>query len=57
MSEPKPDKQYDATYQIGGSTIHVIAPQITEEERQRRLDEVQRVIWTIWNELEKILTP
>lgn len=46
-------KEYDATYQTGGTTVHVVAPRITEEERQDRLNEVQQVIWTIWNELEK----
>lgn len=46
-------KEYDATYQTGGTTVHVVAPRITEEERQDRLNEVQQVIWTIWNELER----
>ncbi|RAL25699.1 hypothetical protein [Thermoflavimicrobium daqui] len=35
---------YDKTYQIGGSTVHIVAPKISEEERQRRLKEIARVV-------------
>jgi len=48
MLKPKPDKRYDATYQFGNTTVHVVAPKITEEENQRRLDEIQRVAWVLW---------
>lgn len=40
--------RYDATYQFGNTTVHVVAPKITEEENQRRLDEIQRVAWVLW---------
>ncbi|PTM59588.1 hypothetical protein [Desmospora activa] len=46
-------QKYDATYQMGGTTIHIVAPRITEEERQRRLNEVQRVIRLIWIEIHQ----
>ena len=48
MFKPKPDEQYDATYQFGNTTVHIVAPKITEEENQRRLDEIQRVAWVLW---------
>ncbi|PTM59582.1 hypothetical protein [Desmospora activa] len=50
--QTKPAQKYDATFQIGGTTIHIVAPQITEDERHRRLDDVQRVIWAIWRSIE-----
>ncbi|SMO63805.1 hypothetical protein [Melghirimyces algeriensis] len=45
-------KEYDATYQIGNTTIHIVAPDLTEEERQRRLEEVKKVIWSLWVEVQ-----
>ena len=48
MQNPKLDESYDATYQFGNTTVHVVAPKITEEENQRRLDEIQRVAWVLW---------
>ncbi|SDZ00126.1 hypothetical protein SAMN05444416_11185 [Thermoactinomyces sp. DSM 45892] len=36
--------EYDATYKIGNTTIHVVAPKITEEEKQRRLEEIKCTI-------------
>ncbi|MFD1425463.1 hypothetical protein [Kroppenstedtia sanguinis] len=45
-------QKYDRTYQIEGTTVHIVAPRITEEEKEKRLDEVQRVIQKIWNDLE-----
>ena len=48
MPRLKPDEQYDATYQLGNTTVHVVAPRITDEEHQRRLDEIQRVAWILW---------
>ncbi|WP_169713555.1 hypothetical protein [Paludifilum halophilum] len=44
-------KEHDATFKIGNTTIFVVAPKITEEERQARLEEVKQVIWIIWREL------
>ncbi|MCS1350277.1 hypothetical protein [Mechercharimyces sp. CAU 1602] len=43
----------DMTLQVGGTTINIIAPKITEEERVERLDEVQRVIWRLWLDIEQ----
>ncbi|PRZ17214.1 hypothetical protein CLV36_101315 [Laceyella sediminis] len=40
----KADKDFPVTYQLGKSVIHIVPPQITEEERQRRLSEVKKVI-------------
>lgn len=41
----------DAMYQFGKSTIYVVAPQITEEERKKRLNEIKQVILHIVREL------
>ncbi|EGK12470.1 hypothetical protein HMPREF9374_1537 [Desmospora sp. 8437] len=46
-------QKYDATYQIGGTTIHVVAPNITDEERRRRLEGIKRIIRRIWIELHQ----
>ncbi|HMM22948.1 MAG TPA: hypothetical protein PKA10_19740 [Selenomonadales bacterium] len=46
------DRKYDATYQFGKVVVHVIAPlPMSEEEKQRRLDEYQRAAWDAWNSL------
>jgi hypothetical protein len=42
------EKKYDATYRDGNTIIHIVAPKITEEERKRRLEEAQRIIWLLW---------
>jgi hypothetical protein len=42
------DHQYNNVYQIGGTTIYVVAPQVTDEERVERLEEIKRQIWFIW---------
>jgi ribosome recycling factor len=42
------DHQYSKVYQIGGTTIYIVAPQITEEERMERLKEIKHQIWLIW---------
>lgn len=52
MSRAKPDK-YDATYFIGNTTVHVVAPQITEQEKKRRLDEIQKINWVIWDQQKR----
>lgn len=41
--------EYDMTLKIAGTTIHIIAPKITEEEKGQRLDEINNVIRTLWN--------
>ncbi|MDQ0417064.1 hypothetical protein J2Z48_001236 [Croceifilum oryzae] len=38
------DLSPDATYSIGNTTIHVIAPKITEEERLARLEDIKKLI-------------
>ena len=48
MQRIKSVERYDATYQFGNTTVHVVAPKITEEENQRRLNEIQRVAWVLW---------
>lgn len=45
--------EYDATYKIGGTTIYVVAPQITEDEREKRLEDVKSIIRRIWIELHQ----
>jgi len=41
-------EEYAATYQYGNTTVHVVAPKITEEENERRWKEIYRVIWSLW---------
>jgi hypothetical protein len=36
---------------IGNTTVEVVAPNITEEERRRRLEKMQKVAWLVWNSL------
>ncbi|MDQ0416734.1 ribosome recycling factor [Croceifilum oryzae] len=38
------DFRPDATYNFGNTTINVFAPKITEEERQKRLEEIKQLI-------------
>jgi hypothetical protein len=45
------DHQFSEIYQIGGTTIYVVAPQITDEVRIERLEEIKRQIWFIWMKL------
>jgi hypothetical protein len=40
---------YTATFRMGGSVVHVVAPVITEEERMRRLEIIKNVIWNLMN--------
>ncbi|TCS95001.1 hypothetical protein [Hazenella coriacea] len=35
-------------FYIGNSRIEIVPPQITEEERQARLKEIQYVCWYLW---------
>lgn len=41
------------SYKIGNTTIELIAPQISEEEREERWAEIERVAWMIWNSLSE----
>lgn len=43
----KPDKQY----KIGRTIIEIIAPKITDEERLLRQEEIQHVVWMLWDSL------
>ncbi|PTX53962.1 hypothetical protein C8P63_12418 [Melghirimyces profundicolus] len=52
MSATKPVNQYDATYFIGNATIYVVAPRISWEERQKRLDHIQRINWILWDAMQ-----
>ena len=42
-------KKYDATYHLGKTTVHIVSPEtvlgrkITEEEKQKVLDEIKKV--------------
>ncbi|WP_156877700.1 hypothetical protein [Shimazuella kribbensis] len=42
------DPQFSKVYEVGGTTIYVVGPQITEEERIERLEDIKRQIWFIW---------
>ncbi|SFT03785.1 hypothetical protein [Marininema halotolerans] len=32
------------TYQIGNTTVHIESPDLSEEERERRITEIKKVI-------------
>lgn len=38
-------------YKIGDTTIQLIVPQISEEEREERWAEIERVAWMVWHSL------
>ncbi|MBH8606026.1 MULTISPECIES: hypothetical protein [Thermoactinomyces] len=40
-----------ACYKIGNTQIEVFAPQIGEEERARRFDQIQSVAWYAWDQI------
>ncbi|SDZ23962.1 hypothetical protein [Thermoactinomyces sp. DSM 45892] len=42
------DEQADVTYKIGKTTIHLVPPRITEEERNIRIEELKRLILSLW---------
>ncbi|SFI99610.1 hypothetical protein [Thermoflavimicrobium dichotomicum] len=44
MQGERGEISYDKTYHIGGTTIHIVAPKISEEEKEKRLKEIARVI-------------
>ena len=44
--------KYDATYQLGKTTVHIVAPPpMTEEEKVEILAEFHRLAWEAWNSL------
>ncbi|WP_139179456.1 hypothetical protein [Lihuaxuella thermophila] len=50
----------DRQYRIGKTTIEIIAPNITDEERESRINELQCMIRLLWdtlteNEKEKMI--
>ncbi|MFC7441409.1 hypothetical protein [Laceyella putida] len=49
----KADKAFAATYRVGKTMIHIVPPQITEVERERRINEVKKVIISILYQLDK----
>jgi len=36
------------SYKIGNTTIQIIPPEITEEERNARLREIAKLVWKLW---------
>jgi hypothetical protein len=47
-------QEYAATYKggkFGKTTVHIVAPQITAEENQRRWGEVMKAAWNCWDTL------
>lgn len=48
--DPIMGQQYDATYKFNNATVHVVAPSpMSEEELQRRIADMHRTGWAIWN--------
>ncbi|WP_201259774.1 hypothetical protein [Tissierella sp. P1] len=46
------EKKYDATYKFGNTTVHVVAPPpMSEEEKERILDEFHRTAFKIWQRI------
>ena len=45
------EQQYDAMYKIGGTTVYIVAPKLTDEERERRLEEIKQIIIRLWQEI------
>lgn len=43
--------QNGALYKSGNTTIEVVAPQIGDEERQCRLNNMERVAWAVWEDV------
>jgi hypothetical protein len=43
--------RFPQRYQIGNTTVEVVAPHITAEERRRRLEKMQKVAWMVWDSL------
>ncbi|RAV22221.1 hypothetical protein [Paenibacillus contaminans] len=50
--DPDMEKNYAKTYTIGNSTIHIVAPPpMTEEQKERILDDYHAAGWKIIDEL------
>lgn len=48
------EQKYDATYKFGRSTVHVVAPKnVTEEQKERVLDDFHAAGWSIIDRLEE----
>ncbi|MGJ0847472.1 hypothetical protein ACR77J_12345 [Tissierella praeacuta] len=45
-------EKYDATYKFGNTTVHVVAPPpMTDEEKNKILDEFHQAGYEIWKNL------
>lgn len=44
-------KNYDETLKLGNTTVHIVYPSITEEEKDRRVKAMYRAAWNAWNSL------
>lgn len=47
----KKQQKYAATYRFGNTRIHVVQPDISQEENERRVREMHRVGWHIIKKL------
>ena len=47
--DEKLDIHYDKKRKIGNTTVYVVAPKITEEEKQKRLQHLCKVIESIYD--------
>lgn len=41
--------EYDKTFNLEGTLVHIVAPKISEEEKSQRLSEINDVIRVLWN--------
>lgn len=46
------DQRENAIYRIGKTTIHIVAPKITAEEKNIRIDEIKQLVWELWLQIE-----
>lgn len=46
------DQRVDATYKIGKTTIHIVAPRITTEEKDIRIEGIKQLVWELWLQVE-----
>ncbi|WP_177239776.1 hypothetical protein [Thermoactinomyces sp. DSM 45891] len=46
------DERSDVTYKIGKTTIHLVPPKITEEERSIRIEELKSLILRLWQSID-----
>ncbi|GAE31632.1 hypothetical protein [Halalkalibacter hemicellulosilyticus] len=46
------EQNYDATYKLGKTVVHVISPgELTPEELQKRIKDYHLAGWSAWNSL------